>query len=110
MKHLALTLALTLAPLSAFADYFGCELTVNGRRVSLDAEYMERSVSVAKDGFTCDGLIDNDGRQVTTILRSGFSRTVRQARGLHRATAQLEELGWEFEGSFSEVECSCERH
>jgi hypothetical protein len=110
MKHLIIASALSLFPLSAFADYFGCELEVNGRRVSEDAEYRGREVSVAKDGFTCDGTIDLQGRQVTTALRSGFSGSRSVSAGIHRAKARIEEFGREFEGSFSEAECVCSLH
>lgn len=56
-------LFLMLAGLSnfAFADYFGCELNVDGLgKVDVEAEYRGREVSVSLAGFECESMIDGN--------------------------------------------------
>lgn len=61
MSKTLLVLALACLSNFAFADYFGCELKIDGERtIDVEAEYRGREVSVSKNGWTCESTIDGN--------------------------------------------------
>ncbi len=88
MKHIFLISALALFSSSAFADYFGCMLKVNGHDwVDAEAEYRGRSVSVTVAGFRCDAVIDQNIIVTTTLTSLTNDQSVQAAA---RASAETE--------------------
>lgn len=69
-KTMTLALLSTCLSFSAYADYFGCDLKVgHDPKVTLEAEYRGREVTVSHKGWTCHSVIASDGT-VTVQLQS----------------------------------------
>lgn len=106
MKHIFLTTALALFSGSAFADYFGCMLKVNGHDwVDAEAEYRGRSVSVTEAGFKCDAVIDQN-IFVTTTLTSLTNDHSAQAAARAKSEAELWTVNSQGDGlDYASCEC-----
>ena len=72
MKPL-LALALVLSANLAYADYFGCRISVGGQRAQAEAEYRVLDVTVSLAGYTCAGKLRN---HLTTIVISDSAGTL----------------------------------
>ncbi len=106
MRHIFLISALALFSGSAFADYFGCMLKVNGQDwVDAEAEYRGRSVSVTVADFQCDAVIDQN-IVVTTTLTSLTSDQSAQASARAKSKAELWTVNSQGDGTdYASCEC-----
>jgi len=105
MKMVLCALVL-LASTSAFADYFGCDLRVNGtQRVDDEAPYRGREVRVEIAGYACAAVIDQN-IEVTTELTSLLTAEGAEARGRASAAVRLEAFN-PATNSIDVVTCKC---
>jgi hypothetical protein len=88
MKFAGVILLATLS-LPAFADYFGCELRVNQRRIDAEAEYHAMDVAVELDGYRCTAEIVADRWVIMQITAADGARAVSEGR-FFTATGRLE--------------------
>ncbi len=99
MKSFFLLSFFALLSAPAFADYFGCELTVNERKVDGEAPYRGMEVEVELDGYTCAAQIIADRRVELQVTSSTGTRALSDGR-FYEARGRLEESG-------NVVTCAC---
>ncbi len=72
-----LTVALMIISTSVYADYFGCDLSVNDLSAGEEAPYRGREVRVNLGDYTCEAVIDQNiivSTTVTSLLSGSFAQ------------------------------------
>lgn len=89
----------------AHADYFGCDISVNGERAGEEAEYRGREVKVELNNYLCEAVIDQN-IIVTTKVTNLLSGVWGQAGGRASAAVQMESYNPSTD-SHDLVTCKC---
>lgn len=104
MKKL-LFLTVMMVATSAYADYFGCTLNVNGVSASAEAPYRGREVEVELATYKCEAVINSEivvTTKVTNLLMGSYA----EASGRASSDVNFETFN-PSTNQFDQVVCSC---